>query len=612
VTLPRTSVRFGLALAAVAAALIASALPAGAATDAHVTVGSTDPFSGNKQNEPAVAIDANHPNLLVAGANDNIDLEDCNAGADNNCPFTRGVGTTGVQYSTDGGTSWNQPTFTGYSARVGVGGSCVGVNEPPGVAPADSCQPVEDGPIGTLPNYFENGVVSGGDPAVAWGPSPGAGGFSWSNGSRLYFANLTENFSSRHSESQFEGVEAIGVSRIDITSADATTQAAQLSDQERWMAPSLIGPGQVGFADKEQVWADNASSSEFFGNAYVCFGNFVAGPSAGSNAVRLTVARSTDGGDTWSQVVVEHNTDSASGKWALAAGATGCTIRTDSEGTAYLFWHGFNQRTKEEAIFLSRSFDGGATWELRGKLFTVHPTGLFDPVIGRNTMDGIAGARSDLSTSPSVDIANGSPDGIGATDRIVMTWVDGQPLNDEPVMLSTSADGGDTWTAPRNIVEELPLGTDDRGYYAAAAISPDGQDLWVVYNAFLADYQTTTSTPRPLLAVVSHADWSGGTAGTFTERHRSTPGDARTSSQNDLTAEFLGDYVYAAARNNYGAFVWNDTRTGADCPAIDAWRAALRTKSKKDDPPRPEPFQECPVTFGNSSIFGAAIADPTP
>jgi hypothetical protein len=172
-------------------------------------------------------------------------------------------------------------------------------------------------------------------------------------------------------------------------------------------------------------------------------------------------------------------------------------------------------------------------------------------VLGRTTMDGIAGARSDLSNAPSVDIANGAPTGTGATDQLALTWVDGRDgLNNEHVFFTTSTDGGQSWTALRTVEEEIGHPA-DRGYYSAPAISPDGRDIYLVYNAFLEPYKTSTigaANDRPLVGVVTHADVAaGGTVGAFAQLHRSPPGDARGSSQNDLTAEFLGDYVYAAA-----------------------------------------------------------------
>jgi hypothetical protein len=133
--------------------------------------------------------------------------------------------------------------------------------------------------------------------------------------------------------------------------------------------------------------------------------------------------------------------------------------------------------------------------------------------------------------------------------------------------------------------------------------------VYVVYNAFTTPYHTNTSSPNTLIGVVKHADVGGSGTGAFSELHRGTPGDARGSSANALSAEFLGDYVYAAATRTYGAAVWNDARNAADCPAIDAWRESLITGGTVA---RPAPQQDCPPNFGNSDIFGGTYADPTP
>src|SRR6476646_2924857 len=182
--------------AAVAVSLVVVGLAGAFNPDTLVSVGSPpSPFSQNKQNEPALAVDANHPSVLVAGSNDEIDMEACNPAADNTCPFTPGVGVSAPYFSFDSGTTWMQPTYTGLTGR-----DCLGV---PG--PSDPPCTAHTGSIGTLPWYAENGLVSDGDPAVAFGPRPTAGGgFSFANGSRLYYANLTSNVAATRTDSAFK------------------------------------------------------------------------------------------------------------------------------------------------------------------------------------------------------------------------------------------------------------------------------------------------------------------------------------------------------------------------------------------------------------------------
>ena len=565
-------------------AITGVALAAGVST--RVSSGSpVAPFSQNKQNEPAVAIDAAHPAVLAAGANDNIDMEACNAGNDTTCPFTPGVGVSGVYFSFDSGKTWTQPTYTGLSART-----CLGV---PG-STDPSCTP-SVGAIGTLPWYYEDGLVSDGDPAVAFGPQPGANGaFSWANGSRLYYANLTANLSAVRSEASFKGFEAIAVSRTDnVTLAAAGGDAGKAA----WRHPIVISKqSSTTFSDKEQVWADNAASSAFFGTVYVCWAAF-RGQELSANAAPapLQVAVSHDGGDTWSvqQIGAAANNRNRNPM-------DGCTIRTDSAGRAYLY--GIGRQGADAFEIQSISTDGGTSWSKPQPVVgPVTQPGITDPNTGRPSIDGLAGARSDLAPAPSVDIANGAPTGTDATDRIVMSYVSGE-ITKPHVYYAESIDRGATWSAPRAVE-----GATDRGNYAAPAISPDGTTVYVVYNAFTTSYQTTTTTLRSLVGVLLQASVSGSApAGAFSEVHRGTSGDPRASSQNNLVAEFLGDYVYAAATRTYGVGVWNDTRLVLDCPAIDAWRQDIATGGTTV--PRPAPQQDCLASWGNSDIFGYTTA----
>ncbi|CAN5739348.1 hypothetical protein BH18ACT15_BH18ACT15_09060 [soil metagenome] len=595
------------------AGLVAPTLPASAAGsggDTEVSVGSpSGPFARNKQNEPAVAVNAAAPNIVAAGSNDEIDMEACNAGPDTDCPFTEGVGVSGIYFSFNGGDSWRQPTYRGFTAR-----NCDG-------APGDDdplCEG-EVGPIGTLPNYYENGLVSDGDAALAFGPRPDASGnFSWSNGSRLYYANLTSNFPGQQ---RFKGFEAIAVSRTD------KVRAAARGQESAWKAPVIASKQNSAlFADKEQIWADNASSSPHFGNAYVCYAAFQG---VNGTSQPLKVLTSTDGGSSWTQKKVTPATNNINSQNGF--GRSGCTIRTDSDGVVYVFAFQFGFGTPGVGYhILIKSFDGGKTWERPQRIFPVVDTCVaFEPSIGRCVQDGVGGARNDLGASPSVDIANGAPTGADATDEIIDTWVDGRDgINNEHVFYSTSGDGGSSWAATRRIES-----AGDRGYYSAPALAPDGTDAWIVYNAFTTPYRNNTTQRRGLVGVVKHAEVaSNGSVGAFTQVHRGAVGDPRASSQNNLAAEFLGDYVYASASRDFAVAVWNDVRNGGVCPAINRYRQArhddavatgqqvAEAEEAEDDglpsqeasatPPAVQ--AQCPFTFGNTDIFGGSYGDPTP
>jgi hypothetical protein len=491
-------------------------------------------------------------------------------------------------FSFDSGTTWTQPTYTGLSGR-----GCLGV-----VGNSDPDCTATTGPIGTLPHYAENGLVSDGDPGVAFGPSPDASGnFSWTNGSRLYYSNLTSNVGTSKSEQAFKGFEAIAVSHTDDVRAAAAGNAAA------WSSPVLVSKqNSTTFSDKSQIWADNASSSPFFGTVYVCWAAFVGQEKGKAAPAPLQIAVSRDGGATWQQRQL--SSAAANGQQSPP---DGCTIRTDSLGNAYVFGIGsVSSLGKDSFELMSESTNGGSTWSKPTPVAgPVTQPGILDPVLGRPTIDGIAGARSDLAPAPSVDIANGAPTGTDATNRIVMTYVSGD-ITTPHVYFTESTNGGAAWSTPRAIET-----AGDRGIYTAPAISPNGTDVYVVYNAFTTPYRTNTTDPRSLVGVVLHADTSGTSSptGTFTELHRSPPGDPRGSSQNNLQGEFLGDYVYAAATRTYGAAVWNDTRQAADCRAMDAYRMSLETGGSV---PAPAVQQDCPATFGNSDIFGGTYPDPTP
>ncbi|MFL5932392.1 MAG: sialidase family protein [Gaiellaceae bacterium] len=586
------------------AALVVTAVAGAFNPDTRVTVGNIgSPFPQNKQNEPAVAVNPAVPNIVAAGVNDEIDLEACNNRSDVTCPFTFGVGTSGIYFSNDSGTTWHQPTYTGLSAR-----NCLGVVGTQPANPADNCDP-STGPIGTLPRYAENGLISDGDPAVGFGPLRGVdGSFSWDNGWRLYYANISSSLGA----SPLKGFEGVAVSRLDSTNY----AAAQAGVNNAWKAPVIATKQNAAlFSDHEMLAVDDAASSPRFGNVYVCNAAFrgTAEFIGRGNAAPepIVVSYSSDGGDTWGHTQLSQSVNNGQ-----IGGRQDCAVNTDSRGRVYVFWDGTDPRTRTLAIFMTVSTDGGKHFT-RPPVVVTHivSAGIVDAV-GDLTFDGQAGARD--GSFPTVDIANGAPTGAGATDEIVLAWTEGptptdtSPGPNEEVRVMTSTNSGGTWSSAT-----VASPTSDRPDFPAIAISPDGTDVYLTYMSFLQPWQSTTATPRLFQGVVRHANVSAATGviGAWSDLNRSPTGDARGSSANALIDEFLGDYDYVFATNDYAIATWNDARNAADCPAIDAYRQDVvdgTAAGDATDPTRPAPQQDCAPTFGNTDIFSGSYPDPTP
>jgi hypothetical protein len=574
-------------LCGIAAGILA--LPAFAAASSLVTIGSpADTTPQNHQNEPAVAIDAAHPDVLAAGVNDFIDWRPCpQADATNNgtCRDAADgpVGVSGVYFSFDRGHTWVQPTYTGLTARdCGASGSCS----------------AHVGSIGTLPWYAENGLISNGDPGVAFGPRPVNGTFSWANGSRLYYANLTASLTDGFPQKEpFKGFLAVGVSRFD------NPTAARVQNKANWMPPVLATPrmSSTTFEDKEQIWADNAASSPFFGNVYMCVDEFRSNSRGQALPLPQEVSVSTDGGDTWSQKQV----NSAAANTALGFHGA-CTVRTDSNGVVYLFYSHF--QIGEPGVgtqAMQKSFDGGNHWTKPQDILPMNDACYnFDPVEGRCVGDGDAGVRIDLSAMPSVDIANGAPSGAGATNEIVVAWSDGHfGLNNEVTFLSWSKNGGSSWSDPS--VVSL---AGDRSLYSAPAISPTGDRVYVVYEGPQTPWQgANMTTPRVYHGVFrTAAIGASGAPGAWSTIENGPLGDLRASYPgHDIYQERIGDYVYAAATSTYSASVWTDLRNAAVCDPVQGWRAASFAAGHRVLPGAPWPLDECPATFGNTDILAA-------
>ncbi len=352
------------------------------------------------------------------------------------------------------------------------------------------------------------------------------------------------------------------------TNSELLTVSRSGDGGKTWSDPVLATDrtSPVDFNDKIDIWVDRSSTSPFKGTIYVSWTLFQGGP---GRAEPIMLSRSTDGGKTFSpadQLTPAHNNNSIGGR-------QGSVVRTAPNGDVYVFFESGTEINgdKTNAQMFVKSTDGGMHFSNEDVASVV--TDIPDPLPGSSF-------RND--SFPSVD--------IGPNGKVYVAWTDFRKGHGQ-VMLTTSSNGGATWTAA-----SVALNVSGRNaFFPGVAVSPDGQKVSVATQALDAMPAGTA----PGAGVVHYdsyfAESVGGGAFSSPLKISTHNSDPDGSSTNSLGAQFQGDYNTLISDNQHAWFIWTDARAATPCAAVDAYRA--RTAAKPNVP------SACPATFGNTDIF---------
>lgn len=505
-------------------------------------------FPTNKQNETTIAVNPTDNRFLVAGSNDEQRQPACGPGPvrgatlDNDCSFFPGVGTSGVYVSADGGLTW---------ANRGL--------------------------LDDQASWQGTGVISDGDPVLAYGPTPTATGFSYAAGARVYYASLA-------TMPDQKGFEQIVVSSSD-------------DNGLTWSAPVLgtTKSASADFNDKNWLAVDDSPTSPFFGTVYLSWTEFRSATATGNGSEPVMIAVSRDGGRSFSaprQV-------SPAGNNGTGNGRQGSSIAIGPDGTAYLAFE------QGDGQVLTVSQDGGHSWSRPAPIGPV--ADLADPIPGANFRTN------------SFPVIAADPR-LGST-TVYAAWAD-HGADGGRIVVARSTDRGQSWSAPVAVsgwdgyaffpgLDVAPSGRVDVGYQSLRAVDPN---RFGTGNAQIDAY------------LVSSAD---GMFWGLPTRVSAVGSDPAVSAQNNLQRQFWGDYSTVVSGSTGVWFAYTDARSGVGCPAVDDYQqwlldtGAVRRSDMADrltlkttginpalsDPvSKPAPQLACPAGFGNTDVRVAVLA----
>jgi len=401
--------------------------------------------------------------------------------------------------------------------------------------------------------------VSDGDPVIVYGPKPnGSGGFTYANGARAYYASLA---SYKDGQSPFPPNKFPELIVVSYSDDNGVT----------WSAPviAFTKENPNNFNDKEGLWADNNPDSPFFGRVFVTWTQFRSALQLPAEPIFVTY--STDGGLSFTPGKQLSPASNASPK-GTDKGRQGSAVRSGPDGSVYV---GFEQGSAQ-VVAISR--DGGNKWS---KPIAIGPvTDIDSPIPGANF-------RTDSFVELAADPSAGS-------STLYAAWVN-RTAGGGRVVVSTSTDKGESWGA----LETVSTASEGYAFFQGLDVAPNGR-VDIGYQALKATDTSTFGTGNATIDVYYVNNSGSGWSAPF--KVTSVSSDPAASAQNDLQAQFWGDYNTLVSSNAKAWFIYTDSRNGAGCPAVDNYQKNLATAAK------PAPQNDCPSSqFGNTDAFVSVI-----
>jgi hypothetical protein len=421
------------------------------------------------------------------------------------------------------------------------------------------------------------GILSDGDPVIAYGPKPTpGGGFSYANGARAYYSSLAGIDTAK-------GTEYIIVS---------------ISDDEglTWSAPVIATnkTSSSDFNDKNWIAVDTNASSPYFGRVYLSWTEFRSATTKGNGSEPVMVSSSSDGGLTFSSP----NQLSPAGNNRTGNGRQGSSVTTGPDGSVYVaFEQGFSQ-----VVAISRN--GGKSFT---RPITVGPvTDIADPIPGANF-------RTDSFPTISADPRTGNT-------TIYVAWSTRTAAGGR-IQVATSTDRGATWGAPVQV-----SAGEGYAFFQGLDVTESGKVVvaYQVLNTLDPNKFGTGNATIDVYAVSKPA--VGPSAGLWSTpvKLNTVSSDPAVSAQNNLQRQFWGDYSTLVANDDSAWFISTDSRTGAGCADVDAYQKYLKDNglvlrgdmadrlsqrvtgvnpALSDPSVKPAPPTVCPAQFGNTDPF---------